>query len=103
MRFASIFQMGTNADQHKRSKYVVIHLDGGASHFDIDALSKGIKTRPLRPTNLPPGIFFTSNPGFPGLSGNCKSGEFSPRPRMGVGWQSGSACSVSCGTLRAFY
>ena len=78
---ASVFQMGTNGDQHKRGQYValygadiwkvnrkltlnyglrwepyfpMLHRDGGLNYFDANAFSKGIKT--TRFVNVPPGI-----------------------------------------------
>jgi hypothetical protein len=107
---ASVFTMGTNSDQHKRSKYValygadiwkvnqkltlsyglrwepyfpMIHLDRSAIHFDLDALRKGIKTTQF--ANLPPGVFFNGDPGFPGLAGMYNHWwDFSPR--LGLAW-----------------
>jgi hypothetical protein len=107
---ASIFQMGTNGDQHKKGEYVafygadiwkinrkltlnyglrwepyfpMVHLDGSAIQFDHDALRKGIKT--TRFANVPPGVFFEGDKGFPGPSGMYKHWwDFSPR--VGLAW-----------------
>ena len=107
---ASVFQMGTNGDQHKRAIYIgvyaadiwkvnrkltlnygvrwepyfpMVHLDGSAIHFDHDALQKGIKT--TRFANVPPGVFFDGDPGFPGASGMYTHiWDFSPR--VGLAW-----------------
>src|SRR5262245_22815394 len=107
---ASVFQMGTNGDQHKRATYIgvyaadiwkvnrkltlnygvrwepyfpMVHLDGSAIHFDHDALQKGIKT--TRFANVPPGVFFNGDPGFPGASGmHNHIWDFSPR--VGLAW-----------------
>ena len=106
----AMFQMGTETIQNKHSKYVglyaadiwkvnrkltlnyglrwepyfpMIHLDGSAIHFDLDALRKGIKT--TRFANVPPGVFFSGDPGFPGLAGmHSHWWDFSPR--LGVAW-----------------
>jgi hypothetical protein len=107
---ASVFTMGTNGDQHKRSKYVglygadiwkvntkltlnyglrwepyfpMIHADGSAIHFDLDALRKGVKT--TRFANVPPGVFFNGDPGFPGLSG-MHNHLWNFSPRVGLAW-----------------
>jgi hypothetical protein len=107
---ASQFIMGTNAEQHKRSKSIgvygadtwkvnqkltlnyglrwepyfpLINLDGGGIHYDEDALRKGVKS--TRFDNTPPGLFFPGDPGFPGLAGmNNKWLNFSPR--LGFAW-----------------
>ena len=107
---ASVFTMGTNGDQHKRSKNIglygadtwkvnqtltvnyglrwepffpMINLDGSAIHFDPEALRRGIKT--TRFTKVPPGVFFDGDPGFPGLAGMYNHWwNFSPR--VGLAW-----------------
>jgi len=101
----SSFTMGANGDQNKASQYIGIygadtwkltqrltlnyglrwepyfpmrHLDGSAMHFDLNAAKAGIKTQ--RFTNLPPGLFFEGDPGFPGNKGlYTKWWNFSPR------------------------
>jgi len=106
----SSFSMGTFGAQNKKSKYFglytgdtwkvnpkltlnyglrwepyfpMINLDNGVFHFDSDALAKGIKS--TRFTTTPPGMLFTGDPGFPGLSGiNTKWWNFSPR--VGLAW-----------------
>ncbi len=106
----SQFQNGTYSVQNKRSKYFGLYgadtwkvsqeltmnyglrwepyfpiqnIEGGAMNFDEDALRKGIKS--TRFTNTPPGLFFSGDPGFPGLAGlNKKWWNFSPR--LGLAW-----------------
>jgi hypothetical protein len=125
---ASVFQMGTNGDQHKRSKYIALYaadiwkvsrkltlnyglrwepyfpmlnLDGGAMHFDLDALRKGIKTTVYN--NLPPGVFFNGDPGFPGLAMmNNHWWDFSPR--VGLAWDvAGDGLTSVRASLGTFY
>jgi hypothetical protein len=61
----------------------MLHMDGGLIHFDADALAKGTKT--TRFANVPPGIFFKGDPGFPGDAGMNKHWlDFSPR--LGLAW-----------------
>ena len=107
----SSFSMGTFGAQNKKSKYFglysgdtwkvnqkltvnyglrwepyfpMINLDTGVFHFDPDALAKGIKSS--RFTTTPPGMLFTGDPGFPGLSGHKhKVVEFFAAPWAGMG------------------
>jgi hypothetical protein len=102
--------MGTPAPQHKRDKKVglyaadtwklnqrvtmnygarwepffpMIHLDGSAIHFDIDAMRQGVRSSVF--TRTPPGLFFQGDPGFPGESAQYnKWWNFSPR--LGFAW-----------------
>jgi hypothetical protein len=63
--------------------FPIVHLDTGVYHFDPVALAKGIKSSRFNTT--PPGILFSGDPGFPGLSGMHKKwANFSPR--LGVAW-----------------
>jgi hypothetical protein len=107
---ASNFQNGNNIEQHNRFKSIGLYAndtwklnqkvtvnyglrwepylpqvnnDRTSSHFDEDAWRKGIKTN--RFINAPPGFFFDTDPGFPGLSGiNNQWLNFSPR--LGIAW-----------------
>jgi len=104
------FQEGTSVEQHNRAKSVglyandtwklnqrvtmnyglrwepyfpQVNLDRSSAHYDEDALKKGIKTN--RFTNAPPGLFFDTDPGFPGRSATYVQWlNFSPR--VGIAW-----------------
>ena len=107
---ASSFTNGTSVEQHNRSKQVglyandtwkvnqkltmnyglrwepffpQVNLDRSSIHYDEDALRKGIKTN--RFLNAPPGVYFDTDPGFPGRSGMYSQWKnFSPR--VGLAW-----------------
>jgi len=104
------YQIGTASGQNKKNQYFglyggdtwklnqkltlsyglrwepyfpIVHLDTGVYHFDPVALAKGIKSTRFNTT--PPGILFSGDPGFPGLSGmHTKWANFSPR--LGLAW-----------------
>ena len=104
------FQMGTPSIQNKRANFIalygtdtwklndrltlnyglrwepylpIVHVDKSVSHFDMNALRKGIKTTLF--DNAPPGIFYNGDPGFPGQEGMYKQWwNFSPR--VGLAW-----------------
>ena len=102
--------MGTPGDQNKRQKYGAVYAsdtwkvsprftlnyglrwepyfplindDGSSIHFDADALRKGVRTS--RFINVPPGLFFDGDPGFPTKKGLYNQwANFSPR--LGMAW-----------------
>ena len=104
------YQIGTASGQNKKNQYFglyggdtwklnqkftltygvrwepyfpIVHLDTGVYHFDPVAYAKGIKSKRFNTT--PPGVMFTGDPGFPGLSGvHTKWWNFSPR--LGIAW-----------------
>ena len=105
-----LFSMGSTAGTNKRAKYIglygndswkvnqkltfnyglrwepffpLVNVDGSSVHFDVDALRKGVKT--TRFTNLPPGLFFEGDPGFPGKSGQYVQ-WLNLSPRVGIAW-----------------
>jgi hypothetical protein len=120
--------MGTPAPQIKKNKYVGLYgadtwkmndkvtfnyglrwepwfpptnLDGSAMHFDIDALRQGIRTTQFK--NVPPGLFFEGDPGFPGKAAmNTQWLNFSPR--VGLAWNvTGDGRTSVRGSFGTFY
>jgi len=106
----SAWTMGTPAVQNKRDKYFGAYVndawklnqkltlnyglrwepyyaqynqDGGAIHYDHDALVKGTKTSQFK--NAPPGLFFPGDPGFPGRS-VMHNQLWNFGPRLGLAW-----------------
>jgi hypothetical protein len=110
MGYVSQLTMGTNGDQNKRSQYIgvygadtwkvnqkvtlnyglrwepyfpMLHVDGSAMHFDLNAARQGIRSQ--RFSKTPPGLLFEGDPGFPGAAGQyTKWWNFSPR--AGLAW-----------------
>jgi hypothetical protein len=106
----SQFVNGTSVQQHNRSKsfgayaadtwklnqrwtlnygfrwepyFPQVNTDRSSIHYDEAALKAGVKTN--RFINAPPGVFFDTDPGFPGHSGmNNQWWNFSPR--VGLAW-----------------
>jgi carboxypeptidase family protein/TonB-dependent receptor-like protein len=62
----------------------MVHLDGSAIHFDMDALKKGIRT--TRFDNAPPGVFFPGDSGFQGGRAAMNSQWWNFSPRAGFAW-----------------
>jgi len=59
------------------------NVDGGATHFDLNALTKGVKSTTL--LNAPPGMSFPGDAGFPGdRVMNNRWANFGPR--LGLAW-----------------
>ena len=123
----SQFVNGTSVQQHNRSKslgvygadtwkinqrwtlnygvrwepyFPQVNTDRSSIHYDEAALKAGVKTN--RFTNAPPGVFFDTDPGFPGRSGmNNQWMNFSPR--VGLAWDVNgdgrTSVRVSAGTF----
>ena len=63
--------------------FPMTNRDGVISHFDIDAMRKGVRSGQF--DNTPPGMSFIGDPGFPGLGGMYNQWmNFSPR--LGLAW-----------------
>ena len=111
MGYASQFINGPVSPMHKRSKYVglytadtwklnqkwtvsyglrwepyfpVIATDGTFSHFDADAMRRGIKSSRFK--NTPPGMFFLGDPGFQGGKAGLYNRWWNFSPRLGLAW-----------------
>src|SRR5439155_25395014 len=54
------------------------------SHFDADAMRKGIKSSRFK--NTPPGMFFLGDPGFQGGKAGLYNGWWNFSPRLGLAW-----------------
>jgi hypothetical protein len=61
----------------------MINLDDSALHFDREAMRTGVRSNRFK--NTPAGLFFSSDPGFPGQQGMYNQWR-NLSPRVGLAW-----------------
>jgi hypothetical protein len=81
--------------------FASVNRDGSTTHYDHDALVKGVKSDKL--LAAPPGVFFAGDPGVPGQS-MMKDRWWNFSPRLGLAWDvSGNGRTSIRASVGTFY